>query len=227
MQDTQSVRVLVADGQPLFRDAVTSVLNAEDGLTVVALAGDGIEAIERAERTRPHVAIVDVNLPNPDGFHTSRLVRDRLPECRVLILAERDDHAVLLAAVEAGATGFLSRSAPLSELVEAARALHRHGVSLPRRMLAQLLATLVRSRRDQDDALRRVMTLSRREREVLRLVATGADNERISQVLVISPETVRTHAQNVLAKLRVHSRLEAVAFVLRNNLGDELEVAST
>lgn len=226
MPETPLVRVLVADEQPLFRDAVTSVLDRQDGLTVVALAGDGIEAVECAMRTQPHVAIVDLNLPNPDGIHTTRLLRGCAPHCRVLVLADSDDQEILLAAVEAGAAGFLSRSAPLSDLVHATWRVHREGVWVPSDMLAELLANLVRGRREHDDALRRLMTLSPREREVLGLVAKGADNERISQILVISPETVRTHAQNVLVKLRVHSRLEAAAFVLRNGLAEELEVAS-
>jgi DNA-binding NarL/FixJ family response regulator len=219
---TDRVRVLVADGQPLFRDAVTSVLESQDDLVVVALAADGIQAIREAERTEPDVAIVDVNLPNSDGIHTTAAVRDRVPNCRVLVLADGDDHTSLVNAVEAGASGFLTRMAPLTDLIEATRMLHRGESAIPGRLLGGLLTSLVKRRHQQARALRSALSLTPREREVLGMVAEGADNDQIAQRLVISPQTVRTHIHNLLTKLEVHSRLEAAAFVVRNGLRNEL-----
>lgn len=220
-----AIRVLIADGQPLFRDAVTAVLDAEADLSVVALAADGMQAIREAVRTNPHVAIVAVNLPNSDGIHTTTMVLDRVPECRVLVLADEEDHPSLVNAMEAGATGFLARTAPLGDLIDATRAVHRGEALIPPRMLRPLISDLVRRRREQDVALRVVLGLTRREREVLGLVAAGADNDAIAQRLVISPQTVRTHIHNLLVKLGVGSRLEAAAFVLRNGIAGELEAS--
>lgn len=221
-EGSDSIRVLIADGQPLFRDAVMAVLESQDDLTVVALAGDGVQAIHEAERVRPDVAIVDLNLPNSDGIRTTTAVRERVPACRVLVLADADDQTSLLAAVEAGASGFLTRESPLAELISAARTIHGGETLIPGRMLGSLLSNLVRRRREQEVAFRLAVALTRRERVVLGLIAEGADNDQIARILVISPQTVRTHIHNLLVKIGVHSRLEAAAFVRRNRIREEL-----
>jgi two-component system NarL family response regulator len=216
------IRILLADGQSLFREAVKVVLGTESGFEVVAEASDGLEAVAEAERTRPHVALVDLNLPNCDGVRATFLITERVPDCRVVVLADDEDESVLINAVEAGATGFLTKESPLAELIHATRAIHRGETLIPRQMLGPLLKRLILRRREQDEALRRMSRLTRREREVLALLAEGADNDGIAQALVISPQTARTHIQNVLNKLDVHSRLEAAAFVVQNGILDEL-----
>ncbi len=216
------VRILLAEGQSLFRDAVKVVLEGEDDVLVVGLAGDGVQAVAEAERTRPDVALVDAHLPNGDGVHATFLITERVPDCRVLLLADDEDERTLLSAVAAGASGYVTKDAPLSYLIDAARAVHRGEAAIPPRMLGGLLNRLVGRRRDQDEALRRARRLTRREKEVLGLLADGADNDGIAQSLVISPQTARTHIQNVLSKLDVHSRLEAAAFVTSNALMEEL-----
>jgi DNA-binding NarL/FixJ family response regulator len=216
------IRILLADGQSLFREAVQAVLESEAGLEVVAVAADGLEAIAEAERARPNVALVDLNLPNCDGIRATDLITDQIPECRVVVLADEEDERALVDAVEAGASGFLTKECPLSELIDATRAIHDGETLIPRRMLGPLLSRLILRRREQDDALRRAGRLTRREREVLALLAEGADNDAIAQRLVISPQTARTHIQNVLSKLGVHSRLEAAAFVVQNGILEDL-----
>lgn len=216
------IRILLADGQSLFREAVKVVLGSEAGLEVVAEAGDGLEAVAEAERVRPNVALVDFNLPNCDGVRATFLITERVPDCRVVILADEEDESVLVDAVEAGASGFLTKESPLADLIDATRAIHRGETLIPRQMLGPLLRRLIVRRREQDHALRQMSRLTRREREVLALVAGGADNDAIAQALVISPQTARTHIQNVLSKLGVHSRLEAAAFVVQNRILDEL-----
>jgi DNA-binding NarL/FixJ family response regulator len=216
------VRILIGDGQSLFREAVTAVLEGEPDLEVVAEARDGLEAVAEAERTRPDVALLDAGLPNCDGIRATTLIRERVPECRVLVLTGEEDQAALAEAVEAGASGYLTKEFPLGELIEATRVIHRGETLIPGRMLGSLLVRLTRRRRDQDDALRQMAGLTRREREVLALLAGGHDNNAIAQSLVISPQTARTHIQNVLGKLGVHSRLEAAAFVNQNGLLEEL-----
>jgi two-component system NarL family response regulator len=221
-----AVRVLLADEQALFREAMKVVLGSQDDLEVVAEARDGLEAVTEAEHSRPDVALLDAGLPNCDGIRATTLIVDRVPDCRVIVFSDQEDERVLLEALEAGAAGYLSKESPLTELIEATRAVHRGEALVPPRMLGAVLQRLILRRRERDDALRRIGKLTRREREVLGLLASGSDNDDIAQRLVISPETARTHIQNLLGKLEVHSRLEAAAFVIQNGLADELEVAS-
>ena len=207
----------------MFRDAVRLVLSNGTDLSVVAEARYGLQAVAEAERSQPDIALVEANLPNCDGIRTTAMIRERVPDCRILVLSGEEDHRILFNALEAGASGYLTKEYPLAELIEAARALHRGETLVPPRMLGPLLSTLFHRRSEQNEALRRVAKLTRREQEVLSLVAEGADNDDVAQALVISPQTVRTHIQNVLAKLGVHSRLEAAAFVLKNGIHSELQ----
>jgi DNA-binding NarL/FixJ family response regulator len=222
MADTGSkIRILLADEQSLFREAVKVVLGAEEDLLIVAEARDGLQAVAEAERTQPDLALIDVGLPNCDGVRATAMIRNRVPDCQVMVLSDEEDEGMLIEALEAGASGYLTKESPLAELIEATRSVHRGQTLIPPRMLGGLLSRLIRRRREQDEALRLVSRLTRREREVLARLADGADNDMIAQSLVISPETARTHVQNVLAKLKVHSRLEAAAFVMQNDiLGD-------
>ena len=221
------IRVLLADEQSLFRDAVKVVLSNEDDLIVVGEAGDGLQAVAEAERVQPDVALLDADLPNCDGIRATQQISIRVPDCRVIVFSAQEDEQILVQSLEAGASGYLSKGAPLAELIEATRAVHRGEALVPPRMLGALLRRLIVRRRERDDALKRMAKLTRREREVLALVAQGADNDVIAQALVISPETARTHIQNVLGKLGVHSRLEAAAFVTQNGILGDLEGAST
>jgi DNA-binding NarL/FixJ family response regulator len=213
---------LLADEHSLFREAVRVVLESQSDMEVVAEARDGAQAVAEAEALSPDLAILDVGLPNCDGIRATHMIRERVPNCRVMLLAPEDDHDLLLDALEAGATGYLTKGSPLGELIDAARAVHSGETLVPRNMLGALLAGLIRRRRAEDEAMRRMSGLTKREREVLGLLAKGADNDGIAQALVISPQTARTHIQNVLGKLGVHSRLEAAAFVMQNGILGEL-----
>jgi DNA-binding NarL/FixJ family response regulator len=219
------INVLIADEQSLFRQAVRSALETEEDLTVVAEAGDGLEAIEAADRFSPHIALIDTELQKVNGISATRTLRERVPGCKVLVLSNHQDQAALFDAMQAGANGYLTKAIPLAKLIEAARAVLRGETIVPPAMLGDLLSQLVQSKERQNDVLRRLSRLTRREREVLALLVEGADNDIVAQRLVISPETARTHIQNILSKLDVHSRLEALALVLRNNIMKEMILA--
>jgi DNA-binding NarL/FixJ family response regulator len=216
------IRVLLADAQALTREAVRSVLESTNDIVVVAEAADGMQAIAEAQRTRPDLALVDADLPNRDSSHTTATIVERTPGCRVLILSDRSDESTLAMAMEFGASGFMTKGSPIAELLDAVHALHHGDTLVPPRMLGSLLERLIHRRKEQDEALRKLARLTRRERQVLGLLAAGADNDRIAQALVISPETARTHVQHVLSKLEMHSRLAVAAFVVTNGLVDEL-----
>lgn len=227
MAEDSPVRILIADGQALFREAVRVVLESEQDLEVAGEAGDGVEAVSQAERMRPDVALIDAGLSNCDGIRATELITEKIPGCKVLVLAAEADQSVLIDALEAGASGYLTKESPLGELIDAARAVRRGETLIPGPMLGGLLASLIQRRRDHEGARRRMENLTRREREVLALLARGADNDGIAQALVISPQTARTHVQNILGKLEVHSRLEAAAFVTQNGILEELEEVRT
>lgn len=219
------INVLIADEQSLFRQAVRTALETEEDLTVVAEAGDGQEAIEAADRFSPHIALIDTELPKVNGISATRTLRERVPGCKVLVLSNHQDQVALFDAMQAGANGYLTKAIPLAKLIEATRAVLRGETIVPPAMLGDLLSQLVQSKERQNEVLRRLSRLTPREREVLALLVEGADNDLVAQRLVISPETARTHIQNILSKLDVHSRLEALALVLRNNIVKEMILA--
>jgi DNA-binding NarL/FixJ family response regulator len=216
------VRILLADAHSLFREAVRMALDGQSDLKVVAEASDGLQAVAEAERSHPDVALLDAGLPNCDGVRATELLGAKAPDCRVVLVSSEEDQGLLLAAVLAGARGFLTKGSPLEELIGTARGVAEGETRIPPRLLGQLIDRLVRRRQEQDQALKRISKLTRREREVLGLLAEGGDNDAIAQALVISPQTARTHVQNVLGKLGVHSRLEAAAVARRNDVVEEL-----
>jgi DNA-binding NarL/FixJ family response regulator len=217
----ERVRLLLAYEQCLFREAVKTVLEETGTFIVVAEAGDVTEAVAQALLTHPDVAVVDAG-PAVEGVQVVRGIKDHLPDCRILILAAGEDQGTLLEALEAGASGYLTRESPLSDLIEAAHRVHRGDILIPPRMLGGLLAKLIHRHREEKEASRRMALLTRREREVLALLADGAGKVAIARALVISPETARTHVQNIIEKLGVHSRHEAAAFVRQNGFLEEL-----
>jgi two-component system nitrate/nitrite response regulator NarL len=211
---------LLASGHSLFRESVKMVLSAEGNFRVVAEASEGLHAVAETERTRPDVALLDCNLANCDSTRATDLITKGFPECRVIILADDDDQSTLFWAVEAGASGYLTKNCPMSELIAAIRAVSQGSTVIPARMLGHLLGDLMRRRREQDEALRKISLLTMREREVLTLLASGGDNDAIARALVISPQTARTHIQNILTKLNVHSRLQAAALVIQSGMDE-------
>jgi len=221
----RKVRILLADAQSLFREAVKAALEAEPDLEVVEEAKDGLEAVAKVERAGVDVALLDAALPNCDGMRASALITEQSPNCRVILFSEEEDETTLLAAVENGASGYLTKMSPLDHLAKMVRAVHRGETAIPRAMVGTLLTRLLRRRADHDEALLQVSRLTPREMEVLALLADGGNNDGIAQRLVISPQTARTHVQNVLQKLGVHSRLEAAALVRRTGILDTIRVA--
>ena len=215
-----NIRIVLADDQSLFRQAMWRALDEEPDLEVVGQARDGWEAVDAAAAHRPDVVVIASDLPGCDGIQATALIKKRVPDCHVLVLGSHDEPDLLLGAIEAGATGFVAKSQPLEDLVRATRVVLGGGTLLPARLLGPLITTLKGRVHLHDSALRRLSRLSERELEVLGLLTEGADNEAIAARLVISPETARTHVQHVLAKLGVHSRLEAAAFVAHNGIRD-------
>ena len=220
----ERIRILVAEERALFREAIRIVLEGEPDLRVVGETRDGPGTVEEVARTMPDVAVIGARLPKFDGIEATALIKERVPDCRVLVISEEEDLEILVAALEAGARGFLAWESPLHNLIGGVQTLHRGEVLVPPRMLGGLLSHLLRRRHEEEESARWLSRLTRREREVLSLLADGADNDRIAEAMFISPHTARTHVQNLIGKLGVHSRLEAAMFLSQGGMRRQLEL---
>jgi DNA-binding NarL/FixJ family response regulator len=218
----RQLRVLVATEHGLVRDALRAALEREDDLAVVGEATDGPAALAAVAEHAPDVAVLGADLPDLDGVRTSCLIKERSPECAIIVLTDAHDQRLVTDGLHCGARGYLTNDCSVSELVDAIRAVADGETLIPPAVLGPLLTDLIDRRREHDGALMRLSQLSAREREVLGLVAQGAKTSQIAGFLFISPETARTHVQNILGKLGLHSRLEAATFVIENSLLDHL-----
>jgi DNA-binding NarL/FixJ family response regulator len=213
---------MVVDDHPMWRDAVARDLT-EAGHEVVATAGDGGEAVRRAPAARPEVVVLDLQLPVMSGVEVTRALVAADPSVRVLVLSASGEHADVLEAVKAGATGYLVKSASREELLAAvARTALGEAVFTPG--LAGLV--LGEYRRLSVAPVARsgpaVPRLTERETEVLRLVAKGLSYKDIAERFVLSHRTVQNHVQNTLNKLQLHNRVELVRYAIEQGLDDEL-----
>ncbi|KRC59394.1 LuxR family transcriptional regulator [Agromyces sp. Root81] len=200
-----SIRIVVADDHPIVRAGIIGLLESEPGLEIVGEAADGAEALAVAASERPDLVLMDLRMPHLDGAAATARIVAEVPGTRVLVLTtyETDDH--ILAAIEAGASGYLLKAAPQAEIVAGIRA-----VAAGETVLAPSIAAKLVSRVRADAASVAPPTLSPRELEVLRLVADGRSNPEISRELFIGEATVKTHLLHVFEKLEVNDRTRAV-----------------
>ena len=221
-----AVRVLVVDDQRLIRDGIASLLTLQDGLEVVGTAADGHEAIERALALRPDVVLMDVRMTVMDGVSATAEIRRRLPSCRVLMLTTFDDEEYTIQALRAGAGGYLLKDLPASELAQAIRLVHAGIYQLDPAVAARLVEAAEPRQRDATTPSRSgdrsgqptVDALTAREREVLRLLATGATNREIAAQLVISEGTVKNHVSSILGRLGLRDRTQAALYARDHGL---------
>jgi DNA-binding NarL/FixJ family response regulator len=211
-----AIRVLIADDHRSFAEALRTSIRLEPDMAVVGVVYDGDEAITMAFDRRPDVVLMDVAMPGPDGIAATRRIREELPETRVVMLSAYEEELNVARAIDAGASGFVSKLRPMKEVARSIRAAHRgqplHEPQELRRILTQL-----RKKREQDAAGRaRVERLTRREIEILQGLADGVAGDRLADDLGISRNTLRTHVQNILFKLKVHSKHEAIVQAIRH-----------
>jgi DNA-binding NarL/FixJ family response regulator len=203
------IRLLIADDHPVVRDGLRGMVAAEPDLEVVGEAGNGLEALALVPRVRPDVALVDLRMPELDGVATIRILRERHPEVRVLVLTTFDTERDVVSAIEAGATGYLLKDAPRAELFRAVRAAARGESVLAPEVATRLVGQL------REPA---VHPLTQRELQVLELVASGASNRQVATRLQVSEATVKTHLVHAFAKLGVSDRTAAVTAALERRL---------
>lgn len=209
-----ATRILIADEHRLIREVVAEALVAEAAVEVVAEAADGYRAVSEASSLLPNLALINADLPGLSGIDACLAIKNSCPRVSVIVFGDYGDADALLTAIEAGADGYFGMEEELAGLVGAVQRVLDGEFLVPSHMLGQLLQRLIKRRRRSDGALERYLRLTPREREVLALLSDGCDHEAVASALVISPQTARTHIQNLLRKLEVHSRLEAVALAV-------------
>jgi DNA-binding NarL/FixJ family response regulator len=204
------IRILLVDDQALFREGLRTLLSVQPGLEVVGEAGNGEEAVRLAATLHPDVVLMDLHMPVLDGVAATRRLRQSQPDCRVIVLTTFDDDEYVFEGLRAGAVGYLLKDVPSERLIEAIKATARGESFLQPSVAAKVVAEFARmSDRVPSRAESLVESLSGRELEVLRLIATGKTNREIANTLVIAEGTVKNHVTSILAKLGVRDRTQA------------------
>lgn len=211
------IRVLVADDHTIVREGLVSLLRDSGECTVVAEAGDGMEAVIKAQETQPDVAILDLTMPRLNGLETVRRIHNSLPHIRLLVLTVHEDEEYILPIVRAGASGYLVKHSAATDLLKAIRALHA-GQAYFGPQAARALAE--QFRHPEEDVADPYGSLTGREREVLHLVTEGKSTKEIAQLLGISVKTAENHRSRMMEKLGVHNAAELVRYAARKGLLD-------
>jgi DNA-binding NarL/FixJ family response regulator len=218
------VRVLVADDQALFRRGVVVVLSASKDIEVVGEAADGEEAVAAAQELQPDVVLMDVRMPRLSGVEATRHIRRSLPGTEVLMLTVSDEEEDLFESVKAGANGYLLKEVAIEEIAETVRAMAEGQAVVSPSMTTKLLSefrSLARRASEREELP--PPGLTEREMQVLQLMAQSKSNKEIAAALFISENTVKNHVRNILEKLHLHSRMEAVTYAWRKRLLDPRE----
>jgi two-component system NarL family response regulator len=218
---TEPIRVMIVDDHALFRRGLEMVLTDEADIELVGEASDGAEAVANAAESLPDVVLMDIRMPRSSGIEACRAMKAAAPSAKIVMLTISDEEEDLFEAIKAGASGYLLKDIPLDEVAESVRAVHGGQSLINPSMASKLItefATLAGS--DGSDRGERVPApkLTDREMEVLKLVAKGMNNRDIAKDLFISENTVKNHVRNILEKLQIHSRMEAVMIAVRDKL---------
>ncbi len=210
-------RILIADDHPLLREALCQVFSNQKDMEIVGQAGNGQEAVDLALQLKPDILVMDIMMPKFDGLEASRQIKKISPNTAILILTAYDDDNYVLGLLEAGATGYLMKSAKGQDLVEAVRAVRAGESVLHPKIIEKLLKQAMAKPAETIEPKIKNL-LSDREMEMLKLLATGMSNKEIAEKLCLSLRTVKAHMSNIFTKMNVASRSEALVESLKKGL---------
>jgi DNA-binding NarL/FixJ family response regulator len=216
---TEPVRVLVVDDHELFRRGIIMLLGEDPDIEVVGEAADGIGATDLAVSTAPDVVLLDVRMPRRTGVEACRAIKEAVPTTKIIMLTVSDEEADLYESVKNGAAGYLLKDSSIEEVAQAIRVVNE-GQSLISPSMAVKLIDEFKQMSKPDRETGPALRLTDRELEVLRMVAKGLNNREVAKELFISENTVKNHVRNILEKLQLHSRMEAVMYAMREKLLD-------
>ncbi len=213
------IRLMIADDHELFRRGLRMVLEDEDDIEVIGEASDGEVAVELAREHAPDVVVMDVRMPGLTGIEAARRVKEEEPGTKILMLTISDEEDDLYEAIKAGANGYLLKEISIDEISHAVRSVHSGQSLISPSMASKLLdefAAMIKKEEQKEEVP--APRLTPREMEVLEHVAQGMNNREIAKALFISENTVKNHVRNILEKLHLHSRMEAVVYAVREKL---------
>lgn len=221
-QISDTIRLVIADDIPLFREMLVHTLEEEDDIEIIAHAANGIEAVEACRLHRPHIILLDVEMPKMNGVEATKAIVSECPSTRVVILTAYEDDQLILELIQAGATGYLVKDTHVDEVVKAIRVAH-DGESLIQPRVAQKILKMMVSMPSADNEVKKEVQekldrLTAREREVLEGIARGLNNKELAKLFCIGHTTVKTHVNRMMQKLELRDRVEAVLFALEAGL---------
>lgn len=220
-QPSQPTRILLVDDQPLFRGAIAALLAGQPDMEVVGEAENGLKGVEQANALRPDLVILDVEMPVMDGVEAVRLIREQVMDVKVIMLTVSDADEHVLDALRNGAHGYLTKDLRPEQLFDMVRSVMRNETPISPSVAGGLLRELREGghQRVTTPSVQQEQSVTRRELEILRLVAEGMSNKEIARRLVITEGTVKNHVHNALEKLHMDNRIQAAAYVIRQGLG--------
>jgi len=221
-QISDTIRLVIADDIPLFREMLVHTLEEEEDIEIIAHASNGLEAVEACRLHRPHIILLDVEMPKMNGVEATKVIRAECPQTRVVILTAYEDDQLILELIQAGATGYLVKDTHVDEVVKAIRVAH-DGESLIQPRVAQkilkMMVAMPSAGNDVNKAVQeKLERLTAREREVLEGIAKGLNNKELAELFCIGHTTVKTHVNRMMQKLELRDRVEAVLFALEAGL---------
>ncbi|QZA32854.1 response regulator transcription factor [Hydrogenibacillus sp. N12] len=228
MRERLPIRLLIADDHTLFREGLKRILEMEEDLEIVGEAGDGEEALRLVEALRPDVILMDINMPNLNGVEATRVIHERHPDAKIIVLSIHDDAQYVYRALQLGATGYLLKEVDAETLVEAVRLVARGEGYIHPRLTPMVINEMRRLRRLSEGLVGEEIVeggkkadpwhrLTDREKEVLRLIVRGLTNRDIGRALGISDKTVKNHISSILSKLRIPDRKQLIIRALEED----------
>ncbi len=212
------IRILLTDDHTLFRQGIRTLLSAEPDMEVIAEAGNAADAVGQARQTRPDIILMDIGMTGMSSFEATRQIRKERPETRVVFLSMYDDEDYLAECVDMGANGYILKECPADQLVTAIREVHRGGSYLSPRLLTRLVADFRAHGRDGTPRQPRFDTLTKREREILKMLAEGRSVKEIATYFELSVKTVEAHKFNLMRKLDIHNKAQLVQYAIQKKI---------
>lgn len=221
MQPNAPIRILLVDDQPLFRGAIAALIAELDDMVVVGEAENGLEGVEKARALVPDLVVMDVEMPVMDGVEATRLIREQLATVKVIMLTVSDSDDHVFDAIRFGAHGYLLKDLRPDQLYDMIRAVMRNETPLSPAIAGRLLGEIQSGATKRSSSLETPQgpAVTRRELEILQLVAEGLSNKEIGKRLSITEGTVKNHVHNSLEKLHMENRIQAAAYIVRQGLG--------
>jgi len=216
--EINKIAVMIADDHMLMREGLKQLLELEKDITVVAQAGDGEETIDKAIKYNPHVLLLDINMPKYNGIDVLRRLKDIGINTKIIMLTIHNDKEYLFETIKMGADGYILKDSDADSLIKAIREVYNGRTYIQPSIAKMLVERLNGEDEESDERLQKVKSLTKREYEVLTLIAEGLNNKDIADKLFISEKTVKNHVSSIFKKIGVNDRIQAAIFAFKNNI---------